>query len=170
MDSYDSASLQKTSPPSDPAGVFQLAIQLSAQVQQLAGHDQQLTRLTSLTGELAATLQGLRGTATALNPPPPAPLPPANPIATPAVTSPRLVFPEKFNGDPGKCGGFLMQCSLFVAQQPSLYLRAASHVAFVCTLLTGKVLEWATVVWREDGSAFPTFEHFLSQFRRSLSR
>ncbi|XP_047663813.1 juxtaposed with another zinc finger protein 1a isoform X1 [Tachysurus fulvidraco] len=58
-----------------------------------------------------------------------------------------------------------VQCQLFVVQQPSLYPTAASRVAFVCTLLTGKALEWATAVWREDGSAFPTFEHFLSQFR-----
>ncbi|MGL4416151.1 MAG: hypothetical protein ACRCT0_01595 [Plesiomonas shigelloides] len=36
-------------------------------------------------------------------------------------------------------------------------------VAFVCSLLTGKALDWATAVWRVD--AFPTFQSFLTLFR-----
>lgn len=58
-----------------------------------------------------------------------------------------------------------MQCSLFVNQQPSLYPTDSSRIAFVCSLLTGKALEWATAVWKQDGSAFPTFDIFLQQFR-----
>ncbi len=98
----------------------------------------------------------------AANPPPV----PANPptMQTPSV-SPRLAFPERFDGDSTKCKGFLLQCSLFVNQQPSLYPTESSRIAFVCSLLTGKALDWATAVWRTDGSAFPTFDSFLHQFR-----
>lgn len=35
----------------------------------------------------------------------------------------------------------------------------------MCTLLTGKSLEWATAVWKEDGTVFPSFHNFLTQFR-----
>ncbi len=53
------SSLQKTSPTSDPAVVMQLSTELSAQANQLAIHQHQLTRLTSLTEELVNTLQNL---------------------------------------------------------------------------------------------------------------
>ncbi len=83
---------------------------------------------------------------------------------TPPI-SPRLAFPEKFDGEPARCKGFLLQCSLFTNQQPSLYPTDSSRIAFVCSLLTGKALEWVTAVWRMDGSSFPTFNIFLQHFR-----
>jgi len=52
--------LQKTSPHSDPAAIVQLTTELSAQANQLAVHQHQLNRLTSLTEELVKTLQSLR--------------------------------------------------------------------------------------------------------------
>ncbi len=157
-------SQHKTSPNSDPAALMQLTTELTAQASQLALHQHQLQRLTTLTEELVTALQGLRITQpqAATNPPPV----PANPPAmqTPPV-SPRLAFPEKFDSDSTKCKGFLLQYSLFVNQQPSLYPTESSRTAFVCSLLTGKALDWATAVWRTDGSAFPTFDSFLHHFR-----
>ncbi len=162
--SLSDVSQQKTSPNSDPAALMQLTTELTAQASQLASHQHQLQRLTTLTEELVTTLQGLHITQpqAAANPPPV----PANPptMQTPSV-SPRLAFPERFDGDSTKCKGFLLQCSLFVNQQPSLYPTESSRIAFVCTLLTGKALDWATAVWRTDGSAFPTFDSFLHHFR-----
>ncbi len=144
---------QKNSPNSHPAALKQLAL-----------HQHQLQRLTAVTEELVTALQGVRITQpqASANPPPA----PANPPAmqTPPV-SPRLAFPEKFDGDSTKCKGFLLQCSLFVNQQPSLYPTESIRTAFVCSLLTGKALDWATAVWRTDGSAFPTFDSFLHHFR-----
>uniref|UniRef100_A0A9J8A398 CCHC-type domain-containing protein n=1 Tax=Cyprinus carpio carpio TaxID=630221 RepID=A0A9J8A398_CYPCA len=94
---------------------------------------------------------------------PPAPSNPSPSMTSPV--SPRLAFPERFDGTPTKCRGFLLQCSLFVNQQPLLYPTESSRIAFVCSLLTGRALEWATAVWRTDGSAFPSFAAFLQQFR-----
>ncbi len=162
--SLSDVSQQKTSPNSDPAALMQLTSELTAQASQLASHQHQLQRLTTLTEELVTALQGLRITQpqTAANPPPA----PANPptMQVPSV-SPRLAFPERFDGDSTRCKGFLLQCSLFVNQQPSLYPTESSRIAFVCSLLTGKALDWATAVWRTDGSAFPTFDSFLHHFR-----
>lgn len=60
---------------------------------------------------------------------------------------------------------FLLQCSLYVNQQPSLYPTDTGRISFVCSLLTGKALDWATAVWRDDSSVFPTFAEFLQRFR-----
>ncbi|KAI2650571.1 Transposon Tf2-9 polyprotein [Labeo rohita] len=112
--------------------------------------------------QLVKALQTLTPTppATAVTPSPVSP-----PTQQPATVSPRLAFPDKFDGSPSKCKGFLLQCSIFVNQQPTLYPTDASKISFVCSLLTGKALDWATAVWGTDGSVFPTFNYFLQRFR-----
>ncbi|KAL0183843.1 hypothetical protein M9458_019539, partial [Cirrhinus mrigala] len=171
------STLQKTSPPSDPAivnptstdaapqasppSVLQIASELSAQASMLAAHGQQLDRLTDLTGQLVRALQGLQ-----LTPPPAAPpATPPPPAPQPVAASPRLAFPEKFDGTAAKCRGFLLQCTLFVNQQPHLYPTEEGKISFVCSLLNGKALDWATAVWRLDRPAFPSFAAFLQQFQ-----
>ncbi len=143
------SSQQKTSPNSDPAALMQLSTELTAQASQLAMHQHQLNRLTTLTEELVKALQGLSMSspeAASLQPPNRSSSPPSQ---TPPI-SPRLAFPEQFDGEPTRCKGFLLQCSLFVSQQPSLYPTDSSRIAFVCSLLTGKALEWVTAVWKMD--------------------
>ncbi|KAL0147107.1 hypothetical protein M9458_057631 [Cirrhinus mrigala] len=148
-------SLQKTLPTLDPAAVYRLSSEVSAQAGVLAAHQQQLTRLTTLTEELVKTLQSLQ-----LPTPTPQAMPPSPPIA-----SPRLAYPEKFDGTPAKCKGFLLQCSLFVSQQPALYPTEESRIAFVCSLLTGKALGWATTIWNSDRLTYPSFKVFLQRFK-----
>ncbi|KAI2644696.1 Retrotransposon-like protein 1 [Labeo rohita] len=163
MDPHASeSSLQKTSPAQDPAAIMQLSSELTAQANQLALHQHQLARLTMLTEELVKTLQNL-------TPPPPAvaasTMPVSPPTSQPASVSSRLAFHDKFDGNPTKCKGFLLQCSIFVNQQPALYPTDTSRISFVCSLLTDKALDWATAVWGTDGSIFPTFNYFLQSFR-----
>ncbi|KAL0202690.1 hypothetical protein M9458_000708, partial [Cirrhinus mrigala] len=152
---------QKTSPSTDPATVDQITSELSAQASVLTSHQQQLDRLTNLTEQLVRALQGLQVTA-----PPAAPPVTTPPPGAQAVTaSPRLAFPEKFEGTPAKCKGFLLQCTLFVNQQPHLYPADESKIAFVCSLLSGRALDWATAVWSLDRPAFPSFATFLQRFK-----
>uniref|UniRef100_A0A9J8AHZ8 ribonuclease H n=1 Tax=Cyprinus carpio carpio TaxID=630221 RepID=A0A9J8AHZ8_CYPCA len=102
-------------------------------------------------------------------------LPPAvssNPAATPNTTVSthashgiRLSLPEKYDCSPSKCKGFLMQCYICINQQPLTYSMDESRVAFVCSLLTGKALEWATVMWQGNHMSFPTYDRFICQFR-----
>lgn len=161
-------SLQKTLPQGDPATLLQLSSELSTQGAQLALHRQQLVRLTTLTEKLVQAVQRLH--VAPVNPsaapsPPPSPLSmPLDPLPQSAV-NPRLVFPDKFDGNPSKCKGFLLQCSLFVDQQPFLYPTDSSRIAFVCALLSGKALEWATAIWKPEGNTFISFKDFLTQFR-----
>ncbi|KAI2668070.1 Retrotransposon-derived protein PEG10 [Labeo rohita] len=129
----------------------------------LTQHQQQLDRLTALTEQLVRAVQGLQVAAPPVASPPP---PPAQlPVVQPVTASPRLAFPDKFDGTPAKCKGFLLQCTLFVNQQPNLYATDESKIAFVCSLLTGKALEWATAVWDLGQSTYPTFATFLRSFK-----
>ncbi len=157
-------SLQKTSPSSDPAAMNQLSSEVSAQANVLASHQLQLQRLTTLTEELVKALQAMHGTTPPVNPPAPAPLPARSTSSAQAV-NPRLSLPERFDGTPDKCKGFLLQCSLFLDQQPSLYPTDISRVSFICFLLSGRALEWATAVWEDGSLSFPPLNEFLCQFR-----
>lgn len=92
-------SQQKTSPNSNPAVNMQLSMDISAQVSQLFLHQHQLNLLTTLTKDLVRALQGL-----SLSPPgagsKPPPVP-SNPLVVPTPSvSPRLAFPERFEGEP----------------------------------------------------------------------
>ncbi|KAL0154119.1 hypothetical protein M9458_050578 [Cirrhinus mrigala] len=155
------AASQKTSPPTDPATVDQLSSELSAQASVLTLHQQQLDRLTNLTEQLVRALQGLQATAPPAMPPVTTPPPGAQAV----TASPRLAFPEKFDGTASKCKGFLLQCTLFVNQQPHLYPTDECKIAFVCSLLSGRALDWATAVWSLDRPAFPSFATFLQSFK-----
>jgi len=86
-------------------------------------------------------------------------------VETPPPSNPRLSLPEKFDGDPSKCKGFMLQCSLYINQQPALYSNETGKIAFICSLFTGKALEWITAVWRDDGPAFSSFECFMQRFK-----
>ncbi len=54
---------------------------------------------------------------------------------------------------------------MFIGQQPTLYPTDDSRIAFVCSLLTGRALEWATAIWEDDHAAFPSFASFTQNFR-----
>lgn len=163
MDGSESASLQqKTSPPQDPAAITHLTTELSAQATQLSLHHHQLNRLTSLTEDLVQTLQDLRASPVNVTT---EQAQCAHAYSVNASANPCLAFTEKFDGNPAKCKGFLLQCTLYIDQQPSLYSNDAGCIAFVCSLLTGKALEWVTAVWRPEGSSFSSFAAFLQQFR-----
>ncbi len=155
------SSLQKTSPELDPAAVYRLSTEVSAQANVLVTHQQQLACLSSLI-ELVTTLQALRLSPFEFAPPQP-PSHPATqaPPSSHSTASPRLAYPEKFDGIPAKCKFFLLQCSLFVSQQPVLYPTEESHIPFLCSLLTGKALDWVTAVWNLNHPAFTLFERFF---------
>ncbi|XP_058619589.1 uncharacterized protein LOC131532156 [Onychostoma macrolepis] len=50
-------------------------------------------------------------------------------------------------------------------QQPHLYSTDDSKVSFLCSLLTGKALDWATAIWEGRRMTFPSYANFLRQFR-----
>ncbi|MGL5565866.1 MAG: DUF4939 domain-containing protein, partial [Plesiomonas sp.] len=170
MDLTESAaSLQKTLPPQDPAAFSQLTTEVSAQANVLAVHQHQLARLSAVTDELVKALQSLQVVTPEITPsvPPSGPVQPLSSSPPPVAASahPRMALPEKYNGSPAGCKGFLLQCSLYIAQQPVQFLNDDSRIAFTCSLLTGKALDWATTVWSEGRSTFHSYREFLKRFR-----
>lgn len=93
------SSLQKNSPDPDPAAIYHLSTEVSTQASILATHQQQLTRLKSVMGELIKTLQSwCLPTFKASQP---LITPTTNAAAkTTATASTRLAFPEKYDGSP----------------------------------------------------------------------
>ena len=73
------------------------------------------------------------------------------PVAPPACAEPRLPAPQRYNGNPGACRGFLAQCHLTFELQPTSFPTATSRIAYIITLLTAKVLAWATAIWQLQG-------------------
>ncbi len=54
---------------------------------------------------------------------------------------------------------------MFIGQQPTLFPTDDSRIAFVCSLLTGRALEWATAVRNDDQTVFPSFASFIQSFK-----
>lgn len=79
--------------------------------------------------------------------------------------NPRLALPEKYDGAPGRCRGFLLQCSIYIAQQPQAFTNEEAKVAFIVSLLSGKALEWTTAVWDNDAVALSSLDLFKSRFK-----
>ncbi len=46
-----------------------------------------------------------------------------------------------------------------------LYPTDESRITFVCSLLTGRALDWATAVWSEVRPTFPSFRAFIQRFK-----
>lgn len=70
---------------------------------------------------------------------------------------------DKFNGDPVKCRGFLIQRQLYLTSHGDL--ADHSKTVLMMGLLPGKALTWATVIWEKGGEPMTSYECF-SMFRR----
>lgn len=144
--------------------MYRLTSEVSSQASMLAAHQQQLVKLTSLTEELVRSMQALTTQATAAAPSAASPGHPAQTVST-SSNNPRLSLPDKYDGSPARCKGFLLQCSLFINQQSNLYSTGDSRVSIICSLLTGRALDWATALWSGGNLSFPSYDDFLRQFR-----
>ncbi|KAI2650240.1 Transposon Tf2-6 polyprotein [Labeo rohita] len=81
-------------------------------------------------------------------------------------SEPKLPAPERFDGNPDKCRGFITQCTLVFKLQPSCFPTESSKVAYVVTLLTGKALDWATALWDQQSPLTENSEAFISEMKR----
>ena len=77
----------------------------------------------------------------------------------------QLATPEKFDGSPDGCDGFLVQCSLYFAHQPAAFSDDGARIAFVITLLRGRALQWASAIWSRGGELTRSFTDFTNHFR-----
>lgn len=154
----------------DSAGIHQELIQLRSA---LTAHGVTIGRHELLIGQLLETIQ-TQGqallecrTQLALRPLPVLDLgaaaPPPHP---PAQREPRLPAPERYDGNPGGCRGFLIQVDLGFKLQPLAFPTDEAKVAYIITLLTHRALAWATAVWEGQTSACQDYLSFADELRR----
>uniref|UniRef100_A0A3B1JS24 CCHC-type domain-containing protein n=1 Tax=Astyanax mexicanus TaxID=7994 RepID=A0A3B1JS24_ASTMX len=137
-----------------------LANTVTALTTQQSDQHSQLAQITASLQDIAAQLTQLR-VAT------PASLASANqaPVSSPAIAPSSACFPvskpDKYDGSPDLCRGFLLQMSLFFVNSPVSV--DAARISFFISRLTGKALDWATAIWSSIENS--TYEHFLREFR-----
>lgn len=74
--------------------------------------------------------------------------------------------PDHYSGDMGKCGAFLLQCSLVFNQKPYTYATDCSKIAFVMGLLQGKALAWASATWETKPEIRQDFNVFIADLKK----
>ena len=133
---------------------------LRALIQSQETSAQQIAQLNSmlqqLTTNISSQMQAQPFTAESLASAAQSPLPPRE-VHVPD--------PDPYSGDMGKCGGFLLQCSLVFSQKPTTYATCGLKVAFIMGLLKGKALDWAASVWQNDPLIRVNYDLFEREIR-----
>ena len=134
------------------SGVTQSLESLS---QQQAEQQAQLAQLVTSVKDLTGQLQQMTLTDPAVSP-----------VPSPAIVENSgacfpVSKPEKYEGDPDKLRGFLLQCSVFFENSPRSSDQA--RISFVVSRLAGKALEWATASWTDIQHL--SYSQFVTQFR-----
>lgn len=162
---------QSLDPSSDPSFLFQA---VSSQGQLLGRHDTlltaimenqrasaiQITQLSSMRESLTTSMA--QSSVAAASPPPAVAL---NPPILQSRES-HVPDPEHYSGDMGKCGAFLLQCSLVFNQKPVTFASDSSKIAFVMGLLRDKALAWASAVWQNNPALRQDFDFFEAELKR----
>ncbi|KAF4089148.1 hypothetical protein AMELA_G00063230 [Ameiurus melas] len=87
--------------------------------------------------------------------------PPPAPATASQPRSPCIPQLEKYDGNPARCRGFLLQCSLYFAAHPEM--SDTCKVIIFMELLTGRAQLWATAEW--EGNPNPTYKQLVTRFR-----
>lgn len=90
------------------------------------------------------------------------------PSAAPVTTfrEPHMPTPERYSGELGSCGRFLLQCSLVFDQQPTTFASDKSKIAFVVSLLSGRAAQWATALWERESQITLNYPQFVAEIRK----
>lgn len=138
---------------SPPSNVDRILSALSDQATTIQNHEQILGEILQLLNPQRLTSQGSQ----------PVAIPPTVFVAS---SEPKLPAPERFDGDPERCRGFVTQCTLAFQLQPSSFPTENSKVAYIITLLTGKALNWATSLWDQKSPLTNNSTSFIAEMKK----
>ncbi|RXN03065.1 Retrotransposon-derived PEG10 [Labeo rohita] len=133
------------------SNVERILAALSEQATAIQRHDQALSEILCLLNPHSQTTMAQVATS------------PSAPLPTP---EPKLPPPQRFDGSPENCRGFITQCTLIFQLQPSCFPTDSSKVAYIITLLTGKALDWASALWDKESPITSNFQCFLAEMKR----
>lgn len=122
----------------------------------VAQQGQQLAQLTAMFQQFLPTQQQPAPPSASAAPPTPA-------VATRSRI--RLSLPDKYDGDPKLCRGFLSQCSLHLELLSDQFPSERAKVAFILSLLSGRALAWATPFWDRADPVTASVQNFCQEFR-----
>lgn len=75
-------------------------------------------------------------------------------------------LPDRYDGKPADCRGFLIQCQLYFVHQRDL--PDSVKIATIISRLSGKALQWATAVWERGGRDVTSYVCFEALFHAVL--
>lgn len=120
--------------------------------------------LTQLVSTLRHLLPSAPGTAEDATVPLLGTAPSVTPPWAGAASAPSPVsLPDHYVGSLKDCRGFLLQCALYFAHQPSM--PDHTRVATVVSRLGGRALEWATAVWENEPHIVSSYNSFTNLFK-----
>ncbi|KAI2643996.1 Transposon Tf2-6 polyprotein [Labeo rohita] len=134
--------LQNTLPTLNPAEVSNLQAAFAYQSELMKSYQEQLTKLQSVNEHLTHYVRSL---------PPP----------MPSMVS--FALPNKFDGTAEQCKGFVRQVKLYLDHQKDRFESEEKRCASIMTLLTGRVLDWASAVWDTNPQFKISVDYFLQQ-------
>lgn len=82
------------------------------------------------------------------------------------MREPHVPDPEHYKGDMGKCGGFLLQCSLVFSQKPVTYATDVSKIAYIMGLLKGNALDWAAAAYLGNADMRQSYDKFVGELKK----
>lgn len=71
--------------------------------------------------------------------------------------------PTTYSGEARECSSFLLQCSLYFEMQPHQFASEEAKIAFIISLLWGRVLQWP--VWESHSPITRSLDAFVTYFR-----
>lgn len=77
--------------------------------------------------------------------------------------------PDPYDGDLGKCRGFILQCRLVFSQRAHLFPSDRSKINYIIGRLRGRALAWAQASSGARPDTLP-FDTFLSRFKQIFDR
>lgn len=96
--------------------------------------------------------------------------PPQDPLPSPAQFFPQpptaLPAPQRYDGSPGECCGFITRCQLTSELQPTTFPSDRSKIAYIITLSVDKAQAWATAIWQRQGPECSNYKRFTEDMLR----
>uniref|UniRef100_A0A3B3WWX3 DUF4939 domain-containing protein n=1 Tax=Poecilia mexicana TaxID=48701 RepID=A0A3B3WWX3_9TELE len=76
-----------------------------------------------------------------------------------------LPSPPRFDGDPQRFRGFLMQCNIQFNNSPHRFALDSTKISYIVAHLSDRALDWAEVRFSSSTDFNCTYEEFLSEFK-----
>uniref|UniRef100_A0A3B3YPV0 CCHC-type domain-containing protein n=1 Tax=Poecilia mexicana TaxID=48701 RepID=A0A3B3YPV0_9TELE len=157
----------------DPAETVRRTLQHHEAVLQDLGNRQAdtNTRLAELTSFLRSRFPP---TSAAEPAPEPAQSPSQTPDPIPGAQSTfsdcQLPSPSRFDGDPQKCRGFLMQCNIQFNHSPHRFTQDSAKISYIIAHLTDRALDWAEAKFSSSSVYGCSFDEFLTEFKQAFNQ